>query len=74
MFITGFFKRSPRPPLTWPRSSSLGGTSRGRYQIALPWYYKTLLMSRVSQVLRAFGRGPQTMKGWEHWLIMLQAI
>ena len=45
-----------------------GTTSRGLYETALPWYCKTLLMSRGPQVLTVLGRGPQTMKGWESLL------
>ena len=53
----GFLNRGPCFPL--------GATSRGLYCVALPWYCKTLLMSRGPQVLTVFGRGSQTMKGWE---------
>jgi len=55
----GFLNRSPRLRLGATGRFSWGFTK------ALSWYCKTLLMSRGPQVLRVFGRGPQTMKGCE---------
>ena len=66
--MPGFLNQSPRPPLGTSPSTPLGNqgtTSRGLYETALPWYCKTLLMSRGPQVLTVLGRWPQTMKGWE---------
>ena len=60
-FMTGFLNRSPRP-CWWPRSGSAWATSRSLYYITLPWYCKTLLMSRRSTSVGSLWKGATTVR------------
>jgi len=66
----GFFNRGPRPPLGVTERFSGGHKQRPlRNSSAViakrQSKQNTFIGEQGQQVLRVFGRGPQTMKGWE---------